>query len=65
LLLSELRIPARLGYRPDVNELLNTMCFEHFEELLDRQRRVADGEDRQGLITARRYERTADSSASL
>ena len=65
LLLPELRIPARLGYRPDVNEPPNTMSLEHFEELLDRERRVADGEDRQGFTTARRYERIAASSASL
>jgi hypothetical protein len=54
LVLTELRIPARLRDRTDVDELLNAVRLENFKELLDRERGVADGENRQGLATARR-----------
>ena len=50
LILAELRIPARLRDRADVHELLNAVRLEHFEKLLDGERGVADGEDRQGYI---------------
>jgi hypothetical protein len=54
LVLTELRIPARLRDRTDVDELLNAVRLENFKELLDREGGVADGEDRQGFNTARR-----------
>jgi len=49
-----LRIPARLGDGADVHKLPNAVRLEHFEELLDRERRVADGEDGQGFTAVRR-----------
>jgi hypothetical protein len=54
LVLTELRISARLRDRTDVDELLNAVRLENFKELLDREGGVADGEDRQGFNTARR-----------
>jgi hypothetical protein len=54
LILAELRIPARLRDRADIHELLNAMSLKHFEELLDGQRGVADGEDRQSFTIVRR-----------
>ena len=54
LILAELRIPARLRNRADIHELLNAVRVQHFEELLDGERGVADGEYRQGFTTARR-----------
>jgi hypothetical protein len=65
LVLAELRIPQRLGYRANVHELLYAVSLKRFEKLLDGQRGMADGEDRQGFITVRRYARIADNSASL
>jgi hypothetical protein len=65
LVLAELRIPARLRDRPDIDKLLNAMSLQQVEKLLDGQRGVADGEDRQGFTTVRRYESIAESSASL
>lgn len=64
-ILPELRIPARFRNRADIDELPDAMHPQYFEEFLDRKRRVADGEDRQGFTTVRRYERIAPSSASL
>jgi hypothetical protein len=65
LILAELRIPARLRNRAYVDQLPYAVRIQRFEKLLDGQCRVADGKDRQGFTTARRYERIAESSASL
>ena len=65
LVLAELRIPERLRDRADVDELLYDVRLQRFEKLLDGQRGVADGEDRQGFPTARRYESIAVNSGSL
>jgi hypothetical protein len=65
LILPELRVAARFRNRPDVNKLLNALSLQYFEELLDGQRGVTDGEYRQGFTAVRRYARIAESSASL
>ena len=65
LILAEMRMASRLRNRADVDELTNAVGVQHFEKLLDGQRGVADGEDRQGFTTVRRYARIAESSASL
>jgi len=54
LVLAELRIPERLRNRADVDELLYAVRLQRFEKLLDRQRGVANGEDRQGFMVVRR-----------
>ena len=64
LILTELRIMARPGNGAHVGELPDSVRLERFEELLDGKRRVADGENRQGFTTVRRYERIADNSES-
>ena len=65
LILAELRIAPRLRNGADVGQLRDPMRLKRFEELVDRLRRMADGENRQGFTTVRKYERIADNSASL
>ena len=65
LILAELRIAERFRNRADIPQLPYTMGLQRFEKLLDGQRRVSDGEDRQGFTTARRNASIADNSASL
>ncbi len=65
LILAEMRMPARLRDRTDVDELLYAMRFKRFEKLLDGERGVADGVNGQGFTTARRYERIVESSVSV
>lgn len=65
LILAEMRMASRFRNRSNVYQLSNAVRGQHFEKFLDGQCGVADGEDLQGFSTARRYERIAESSASL
>src|ERR1051326_2987401 len=49
LILAELRIPARFRDRADIDKLPDAVRLKRLQELLEGQRGVTDGEDRQGF----------------
>ena len=59
LILSKLRIAARLGDGADVHELPNAVGFQRLEKLLDGQRGVADGEDHTDCSKVLSFESTS------
>jgi len=62
LILAELRIAARFGDGADVDEPPDAVRLEHFEELLDGERGVSDGEDHTGCSKVLSFESTSSTT---